>query len=405
MSAVEVSRFCYDKYQSIAALPPELRDDVDSLAGYFFATGQFESVFIGSLVPWNDLVGEPNTGHAAVADFLISRAATAALSANFDTLIENWACGQKIAMRGALTGQEAINFSESAPLLKFHGCLTRMREQTLWTQGQLLQDPVKKQIQSCSDWMKVNLPGKDLLMIGFWTDWGYLNDVLANAMATKPFRSVTVVDPLSSADLKAKAPVLWTRLTGAGVPFDHVQSSGGDALEELRVAFSETWAKRFYDLGKPLFQASGGTYSASSVQQHTAIGVDALYNLRRDVEGKPYSRAAQKKEPPPETEQAAFFHLLLIHANATRDGSWYIYSGKSIRVVQGGGQALATVREHYKEPPTVPQAEIIVCAGSIDLAVPGSVIATGLGSSTTRPAPGGSSRWLTLEQARNELGL
>jgi hypothetical protein len=253
--------------------------------------------------------------------------------------------------------------------------------------------------------MKVNLPGKDLLMIGFWTHWGYLNDVLANAMATKPFGSVTVVDLLTSAQLKAKAPVLWTTLTGSGIPFEHVQGSGGDALEELRVAFSETWAKRFYDLGKPLFQASGGTYSASTVQRHTAIGGDALYNLRRDVEGKPYSRAAQKKEPPPETEQAAFFHLLLIHANATRDGSWYIFSGKSIRVVHGGGQALATVRSHYNEPPTVPQAEITVCAGAIDFGVPGSLIATGVGASTVRPAPGGGSRWLTLDQARNELGV
>jgi hypothetical protein len=35
MSAVSVSRFCYDKYQSIAALPPNLRDDVDLLAGHF----------------------------------------------------------------------------------------------------------------------------------------------------------------------------------------------------------------------------------------------------------------------------------------------------------------------------------------------------------------------------------
>jgi hypothetical protein len=253
--------------------------------------------------------------------------------------------------------------------------------------------------------MKVNLPGKDLLMIGFWTDWGYLNGVLANAMATAPFGSVTVVDPLASADLKAKAPVLWTRLTGSGIPFEHVQGSGGDALDQLRGAFSQTWAKRFYDLGRPLFLAGGGKYSASTVQPHTAIGVEALYNLRRDAEGKPYSRAAQKKEPPPETAQAAFFHLLLIHANATRDGSWYIYGGKSIRVVHGGGQALATVREHFKEPPTVPQAEIVVCAGAIDLAVPGSVIATGLGSSTARPAPGGISRWLTLDQARSELGI
>ena len=100
MSAVRVSRACYDKYHPIKALPAEMRDDIDQLAGHFLATGEFESVFIGSLVPWNDLVGQPNHGHAAVADFLICGAADAVLSANFDTLIEQWALDRKIAMRG-----------------------------------------------------------------------------------------------------------------------------------------------------------------------------------------------------------------------------------------------------------------------------------------------------------------
>jgi HIUase/Transthyretin family len=60
------------------------------------------------------------------------------LSANFDPLIEQWANARKIALRGALNGQEAVNFADTpSPLLKFHGCLTRDREETLWTQGQL----------------------------------------------------------------------------------------------------------------------------------------------------------------------------------------------------------------------------------------------------------------------------
>jgi hypothetical protein len=54
-----------------------MRDGIDKLAGHFHASGEFDSVFIGSLVPWNDLVGEPNAGHAAVSDLLISRAADA----------------------------------------------------------------------------------------------------------------------------------------------------------------------------------------------------------------------------------------------------------------------------------------------------------------------------------------
>jgi hypothetical protein len=66
MSAVKVSEACYDKYQATKVLPPELRQE------YFYAhsVAEFESVFLGSLVPWNELVGEPNKGHAAVGDFL-----------------------------------------------------------------------------------------------------------------------------------------------------------------------------------------------------------------------------------------------------------------------------------------------------------------------------------------------
>jgi hypothetical protein len=56
--------------------------------------------------------------------------------------------------------------------------------------------------------MKLNLPGKDLLVVGFWTDWGYLNDVIAKALAVHGFGSVTVVDPQSAAALETKAIVV-----------------------------------------------------------------------------------------------------------------------------------------------------------------------------------------------------
>ena len=349
-------------------------------------------------------MGEPNAGHAAVADFLICRAAHAALSANFDDLIEHWAESKKVYMRGALSGQDAVAFTETAPLLKFHGCL-RTREQTLWTQNQLHQPETKKRVESCTEWMKLNLPGKDLLVIGFWTDWGYLNDVLANAMKARSFNSVTVVDPLTDADLEAKAPVLWEALSNSGAPFQHVQGSGADALEELRVGFSKVWARKFFELGRPLFEKTGGVYSAAAVETRITIATNALYDFRRDVEGLPYCRAARKKEPAAEAAQAALMGLLLIDHGATTNGSWYVHGGRNIRVVHGGGQGLSTVQDRYKEPPAIPQADIVVCAGAVDLGVPARVIAPGFGASAVRPAPGVGSRWLTLEQARSELGV
>jgi hypothetical protein len=113
MSAAQVSQACYNKYQTIAHLPVALRDDIDALAGHFHGCNEFKTIFVRSLVPWNDLVGEPNTGHAAAADFLICGLARAVLSANFDPLIEHWAKAHKIALRGALDGHEATAFPDT----------------------------------------------------------------------------------------------------------------------------------------------------------------------------------------------------------------------------------------------------------------------------------------------------
>ena len=46
MSAVSISRACYDQYAPTQLLPAPLRDDVDQLAGHFLQNGQFEPLFI-----------------------------------------------------------------------------------------------------------------------------------------------------------------------------------------------------------------------------------------------------------------------------------------------------------------------------------------------------------------------
>lgn len=403
LSAVRVSQICYDKWQPTEALDPALRDDVDQLAGYFYAKGDFETIFI-RIVPWNELVGPPNNGHAAVADLLISRGAHAALSANFDSMIERWAEERRIAMQGALTGQEAVEFTNiTNPLIKFHGCMHRARQETLWTQGQLAEPTVQARVQSCSQWINLNLPGKHLVVVGFWTEWGYLNDVLANAFAINNASSVTVIDPSPAANLEAKAPNLWAKLNSLSHVFEHVPASGADALEELRTAYSRTWARKFYLLGQPLVQAAGGAVAVAAPFD-TLAGED-LYNLRRDAEGVPYTRAATLKEPAAGAAQAAYVHAILLNAGATNLGAWLQHGGQSIRIVNGAGQGLTDVQREYKEPTTIAQSDIVVCAGAIELGVPARLIAPGRGASTIRPTPGGTARWLTLEQAQMELGI
>ncbi len=402
MSAVGVSRACYDKYQAITALPAAMRDGIDQLAGHFHGTHEFESVFIGGLVPWGELAGEPNEGHAAVSDLLISRAAEAALSANFDSLIEQWAKTRKIDMRGALNGQEAMAFQhETSPLLKFHGCMDRSRDQTLWTQAQVGEPQIAQRIQSCAGWMRNLLPGKDLLVVGFWTDWGYLNGVLADALNTTAFGSVTVVDPAASVDLQTKAPALWATLNPGTIPFQHFQASGAAALAELRVAFSKVWLKRFFALAEPLLTAEGKACPPVA----PTLSCDDLYNSRRDGEGVPYNRAARTKAPAAVSAQAAFVHHLLLQAGAVHEGPWYIKDGRRIRIVHGAGQAMNSVRQKYNEPSAAAQPDIVVCAGAMDLSVPGYLMNHGDGQSVVRPRGGGSASWMTLEQARGELAI
>jgi hypothetical protein len=117
------------------------------------------------------LTGEPNDGHAAVGDFLLSGAARAALSANFDLMIEQWSSRRKVQLRGALDGVQATAYADAtSPLLKFHGCMQMDRGRTLWTQGPLALPEIQRRVDSCKAWMQLNLPGRDLLVVGFWTD-------------------------------------------------------------------------------------------------------------------------------------------------------------------------------------------------------------------------------------------
>jgi hypothetical protein len=249
------------------------------------------------------------------------------------------------------------------------------------------------------------LPGKDFLVAGFWTDWGYLNSALADAMNTEAFGSVTVVDPQDAVTLQGKAPELWARLTTGGVRFQHIQASGDEVLEQLRAGFCKVWGRRFFEFARPLMEAEGKVFSPTTADTLESLQCEDLYNFRQDGEGVPYNRAASRKAPVLESGPAALAHTLLLRAGAARHGAWYTHGRQRIRIVHGSGQVLSTIRERYKEPPTLPEADIVVCAGALDPAVPGSLISSGTGKSMVRPASGGRSRWLTLEQARVELGV
>ncbi len=404
-SAVAIANECYDDWSPIEVLDPAFRNDIDAIAEHFHAKAEFETIFVNRLVPWNRLAGAPNAGHAAIADFLISRGAFAALSSNFDPLIENWAIGKKIAMRGALDGREAGNFhGTSNPLIKFHGCMQRNREETIWTKAQLTDPSVQSRIDTCSQWMNLNMPGKHIVVIGFWSDWGYLNDVLAGALTLRNAASVTVVNPGTQGNLETKAPLLWQTFTQLSQHFEHIPVSGDVFLEELRTAYSEVWISKFLAKGKKQIalqnlEPTPLALAATPLPVNQPLTGEDMYDLRRDAEGLPYTCAAQQKGPPGSSTQAAIVRLKLLDAGATRDLSWLNLRGTIIRVVNGGGKTLEEVQGDYREPPSFRQPHVTICAGAEDMGVPEKIIRDGERDSIVRPAAGTGSQWMTTGQA------
>jgi len=380
-----------------------MRDDIDALAGHFFNQHSFHGYFVGQLVPWGLLAGEPNAGHAAVADFLLTGAAHASLTANFDTLVEQWCNRRKVAFRAALNAVDAAKYAaEAAPLLKFHGCMTLDRENTLWTQPQLNEPAVQERIASCREWMEHHLPGKDLLLVGFWTEWGYLNQVLAELLSNQHPGTVTVMDYSATAALKAKAPDLWEILSSFPA-FTHVEASSDEALSELRAAFAGVWVRKLMRKGAAIYEDAVADCPAGYLE--CPIGdVDALYDLRRDAEGIAYTDAAREREPSDDAARVAYARMLLTDAGAEAEGAWFRLNGRSIRVVNGRGRPISKVKGTYNEPPSAGSADVVICAGGFNGGTPSNIVLGNAGSkSITGPTSGGTAQWITLEEAQQSL--
>jgi hypothetical protein len=402
-SAATVAAACYDRWVPIEPLDPGLRNDLAGLADYFYDRRRFATEFV-RIVPWNDFLGLPNAGHAAIADLLLTRSAHAALSSNFDPLIENWARERKFELTGAVDGREATSFAAmSSPLVKFHGCMVRDKPHTIWTDKQFAEPIIQDRVDTCTQWINLHLPGKHLVVVGFWSDWGYLNAALASALNVAHAASVTVVDPDTPAALQSKAPQLWHNLVSLSGTFEHVPMSGADFLNEVRHEFSKVWARRFYTLGEPLALGLGVTITRPP--DSDSMTVEDLYDFRRDGEGVSYARACTSNRPPAHAAQTALARLTLRAAGATNDGPWMKHGTTLIRVVNGAGQDVESVKGQHREPAVLRAPDIVLCAGSFRIGLPPRIIPAGRGASVVRAAGGGTATWLSFEEVKAEVGL
>jgi len=404
-SAKAVAENVFDKYR--LEVDPTfnigLRDNLEALAEHFASTNTLKSVFIEHLVPWSAFTRPYNAGHAAIADFLLTRAAVAGISSNYDTLIERRAWDYGAAFRGSLDGDEAnVDATRQAPLLKFHGCAQRDPASTVWAPSQLEDPVISARIQRSETWMAANLRKKDLLVVGFWSDWEYLNAVIGDALADVQPLSVTVVDLSPTEGLEAKAPQLWQIAHADNVQFEHVRESGADVLDELRRAFSMNYLRQVLAAGQAIFEESTGIPCDPEWLDVSAYDSETLYGLRRDAEGIPALQPATLIRPG-NVEALGYFHLLLRRAGATQRPDGYDLNGRSIRVINGASAILGSLRAKFIEPPVAIASDIVVAVGATDLGLPSNVVRRGKSGDLIRPDAAGD--WFDLNGGRQELNI
>jgi len=404
-SARTVAERCFDKYhlESDPQCDLALRANLEALAEHFAGLNTLQTVFIEHLVPWAAFMRPSNTGHAAIADFLITRAAAAGISSNYDTLIERRAWDYGADFRGSLDGDEATaDAVRQSPLLKFHGCSHRDRPSTVWAPSQLEDPTISARIARSKVWMAANLRKKDLLVVGFWSDWEYLNAVIGEALVDVQPLSVTVIDLSPTNALEEKAPQLWAIAHAQNVTFEHVQESGALALDELRNAFSANYLRQVLDAGRAAFEHATGVACDPAWLEIGNFDSEALYGLRRDAEGVSATEPATLLRPK-NPEALGFFHLLLRQAGAAQRAHGYELNGRSIRVINGAQSILGTLRGKFVEPPAALQSDIVVAVGATDLGVPDNVVRGGRAGDVIRPDTAGE--WFDLNGARAALGI
>jgi hypothetical protein len=403
-SAAAVAEKCFQEYRLAVdpGIDTKYRNSLENFAEYFAGRGELKSIFIHALVPWDDFTRPPNAGHGAVADFLLTRAAQAGLSTNYDNLIERRAWDYGADFRGSLDGGEAnTDSAKHSPLLKFHGCISD-KPNTVWAPSQLGDLVISQRLALSKTWMAAHLKKRDLLVVGFWSDWEYLNHLIGEAVEDIDPVSVTVVDPSPLANLQAKAPELWGMSHAGNVQFRHVQESGAAVLNELRVAFSQRWLDQVLAIGASAFTATTGAACPPALLSTTETDSELLYDWRRDAEGCPNGKAARKRVPE-HCDAVGMVHLLIRAAGGLVEGPFYRLNGRTVRVINAANKVLSKVRDQFVAAPAGQKAEIVIAVGAYDVPVPGNFVREGKPGSLIRPAAGGA--WFDTGGGRGELGI
>lgn len=381
------------------ALPAGLEEQAE----HFFQRGELGTVYLRTYIDKDAFAGQPNPGHEAVADLLLVSGIQTAVSTNVDTMIET--AGQM------LFGQIGVGHERDSvarlqpnvsPLLKVHGCWTLDPTNTVWAPSQLTAEPVMSRVAGSADWMEIRLLDRDLIIVGYFTDWDYLNGVLERTLGNVRPARVIVVDPSDGAWLATKAPSLHALGRSASSEFLHVPVSGADFLDRLRFEFSMSFMRRVLHSGLQAYEDLNGVAPDPSWTEPSPADNSTLWQIRRDLEGRKHNEPASCRTPG--DEPALGLTILQLRARgAIADGPHWLIDGRRVRLVRAANQMLHHVEAAYaRERPPVVAPDITVAVGAEATSLPAHIVR---GASSASIVRSGGSRWMTRQDAVTELKL
>jgi hypothetical protein len=403
-SAEAIARSAKEEYDAIfGTTRPPLAAQIADQAEFFFQRGELMTVYFRTLIDANAFAGQPNAGHFAAADLLLVRGIQTGVTTNVDALIET--AGQLLFGQvgvGIDVATVAALSPDISPLLKIHGCRVVDQANMVWAPSQLHTAPVSARIAESAQWLKVRLLDRDLLIVGYWTDWDYLNSILATTLgAVRPAR-VIVVDPADGTSFADKAPALYAVGERATVAFKHVRVSGADFLDRLRMDFSRSFVRRVLHSGVDDFRASTGAEPDPAWMECPTLDNETLWSVRRDLEGRTPNEPAKERKPP--TETLVGLTILQLQARgAVADGPYWMLDGRRVRVLRAANKLLHRVEAEYaRDTPTVTAPDLVIAVGADSHALPFDIVRAGF---TATIARGDSTRWLSRLDALQELGI
>jgi hypothetical protein len=403
-SAAQLAARAKERYDSTyGATRPLLPPAIGDQAEFFFQRGELATVYLRTLIDPHAFAGPPNAGHRAIADLLLVRAIKTAISTNVDTLIET----AGMMLYGHIgAGIEKTSVAalppEISPLLKIHGCWSLDQDNTVWAPGQLAAEPVASRIAGCREWLSIRLLDRDLVIVGYFTDWDYLNGVLEDTLGNVRPARVVIVNRSDGASLAARAPALYALGQRSTSLFCHVRESGAVFLERLRVEFSRSFVRRVLHRGKEAFQELKGTAPDPSWLEPPPIDAEALWRARRDLEGRLPNEPAGERVPADEP-LLGLTVLQLRAGGAIAVGPYWFFNGIYVRVVRAPNQLLHQVQAAFaSETPPVIALDIVIAVGAEAAGLAPHIVR---GRTAPTIARGSAGRWLTRADAILELGL